>query len=186
MTIVCKICGKPLPPGRHAYCSDACAHIGRRSSQRDWQRAYYARQQKMQGNLSMCTPRACKICGAPLTGRQRYYCQACIDKYPKWYDRQLLAQPEDIRETFARQQKQNRHEQYLKQQAAMTPEQQDARRADVRVNARAYYLRHINATPDESDAFRQKLRDRASAYYARKKQACSDTPDADASKAEPK
>lgn len=43
MTIVCKICGKPLPPGRHAYCSDACAHIGRRSSQRDWQRAYYLR-----------------------------------------------------------------------------------------------------------------------------------------------
>lgn len=36
---ICKICGKPCPPDRRAYCSAECACIGRRTKQRDWQRA---------------------------------------------------------------------------------------------------------------------------------------------------
>lgn len=171
---ICKICGKPCPPDRRAYCSAECACIGRRTKQRDWQRAYYARQQNSpeahKRIRRKSEPRVCKICGEPLVGYQRAYCTICIEKYPHWYDRQMLAQSPEGREVLAQKRSKANHDQYIKRQANMTPSQQDAYHERMRNNARAYYMRKTSGESEDAEAFRQKLRDRANARYARKRE----------------
>lgn len=139
----CLICGAPLPPRRRSYCSDACRAAG----QRNWQRAYYARKKPIpRPNVSKTQPRACKICGTPLTGHQRAYCAACVAKYPHWYDRQMFALPPEDREALAQQRSRTTHDQYIRR------------------------MQHVAASPEEAAAYKARTRENSRAYYARKKE----------------